>query len=280
MYQEGKRFLIARWLWQGTCFPRLAQALSGMVRTFLPSLLFATFLMISWELLVATFKIPNWLLPAPTRIAATLVEDYTLLKGHIKTTLWETTLGMSLALAVGLTLSIAIDSSWIVRQTIYPLIIATQTVPVVAVAPLIVVGFGFGLLPKVLVVALVVFFPLVVNTVDGLSQVDRDMLRILQAMRASRWQIFWLLKVPSALPAFFSGLKIAVTYSVIGAVLAEWIGASSGLGVYIARSLRSFRTDRVFVAILVTSCLTLVLFTLTVIIERQVISWNRERKHS
>jgi ABC-type nitrate/sulfonate/bicarbonate transport system permease component len=152
--------------------------------------------------------------------------------------------------------------------------------PIVAIAPLLVVGFGFGLLPKVIVVTLVMFFPLVINTVDGLRTSDTDTVRLMQAMNANRWQMLWLLRIPSALPSIFSGLKVAITYSVIGAVLAEWIGASAGLGVYIARSLRAFRTDQVFVAIVATSLLTVGLFLVIMALERWLTPWNDGAKNT
>jgi ABC-type nitrate/sulfonate/bicarbonate transport system permease component len=151
-------------------------------------------------------------------------------------------------------------------------------ISIVAIAPLLVVGLGFGALPKVLVVALVTFFPIVVSTVDGLRATDRDMLRLFQAMNAGYWRTLRLLRIPAALPAIFTGVKIAVTYSVIGAVFAEWIGASAGLGVFIARSVRAFRTDQVFVAAIVTSLLTIVLFTITAALQRWLIPWEGQEQ--
>lgn len=220
-------------------------------------------------------QVPDWLLPPPSAILASIVTNASILGGHIAITLLETLLGLSLAMVVGFGLAFAIDASPLLRRTIYPLLVVSQTVPIVAIAPLLVIGLGFGLLPKILVVTLVTIFPIVVNTVDGLQSADRDMVRLLEAMQANYWQRMRLLRIPAALPAIFSGLKIAVTYSVIGAVLAEWIGASAGLGVYIARSLRAFRTDQVFGAALVTSLITMLLFWGTVALERWLIPWKQ-----
>ncbi|HEU4324341.1 MAG TPA: ABC transporter permease [Roseiflexaceae bacterium] len=242
-----------------------------------PALLLAA-LLAAWEGLVRALALPLWLLPPPTRVAATLLRSLPVLGEHVAATLLVTALGFALALVLGFGLGFAIDASPLLRRALYPLLVVSQTVPIVAIAPLLVVGLGFGALPKVLVVALVTFFPIVVSTVDGLRSADRDMLRLLQAMGAGYWQLLRLLRLPAALPAVFSGIKIAVTYSVIGAVLAEWIGASAGLGVYIARSLRAFRTDQVFVAALVTSLLTLLLFGLTAALERRLVSWNKEER--
>ena len=234
-------------------------------------------LLLLWEGSVRALELPDWLLPPPLQVARTFLSSIPLLRMHIGVTLLETVLGFGVALVIGFGLAFAIDASLLLRRMLYPLLVASQTIPIVAIAPLLVIGLGFGLLPKVVVVALVTFFPIVVNTVDGLQAADSDMLRLLKAMNASRWQQLRLLRIPAALPAIFSGLKIAVTYSVIGAVLAEWIGASAGLGVYIARSLRAFRTDQVFVGAALTSLLTIVLFIVTVALERWLTPWRRGR---
>lgn len=239
-----------------------------------PALLTAA-LLLGWELAVRGLAVPEWLLPAPSRVLGALLGAAPVLAGHVAATLWVSGLGFGLALALGFGLAFAMDAAPLLRRALYPLLVVSQTVPIVAIAPLLVVGFGFGPLPKVLVVALVTFFPIVVNTADGLQAADRDMLRLLDAMGARYWQTLRLLRLPAALPAVFSGLKIAVTYSVIGAVLAEWIGASAGLGVYIARSLRAYRTDQVFAAALLTSLVTLALFGLTAALERWLIPWRK-----
>jgi ABC-type nitrate/sulfonate/bicarbonate transport system permease component len=244
------------------------------LRRYGPPLALIALLLAGWEGLARALALPEWLLPPPSRVAATFVESIPVLRGHVAATLYVTVLGFALALALGFALALAIDLSPLLRRTLYPLLVASQTVPIVAIAPLLVIGLGFGTLPKVLVVALVTFFPIVVGTADGLRAADPDMLRLLQAMNAGRWQTLRLLRVPAALPSIFSGLKIAITYSVIGAVLAEWIGASAGLGVYIARSLRAFRTDQVFVAAGVTSLLTISLFLLTLALEYSLTRWK------
>ena len=246
-----------------------------LTTTYAPPALLLLALLLAWELLVRGLALPEWLLPPPSRVAAALVAGAPGLAEHVAATLYVTGLGFGLALALGFGLAFAIDAAPLLRRALYPLLVVSQTVPIVAIAPLLVVGFGFGALPKVLVVALVTFFPIVVSTADGLQAADRDMLRLLDAMGARYWQTLRLLRLPAALPSVFSGLKIAVTYSVIGAVLAEWIGASAGLGVYIARSLRAFRTDQVFAAALLTSLLTLLLFGLTAALERWLIPWRK-----
>lgn len=232
-------------------------------------------LLLAWEALVAWFALPDWLLPPPSQVAQTFIASLPVLRAHVAATLYVTFLGLALSLTVGFLLALLIDYSSLVRRAVYPLLVASQTVPIVAIAPLLVIGLGFGTLPKVIVVALVTFFAIVVSTVDGLQSADPDMQRLLRAMGAGHWTLLRLLRLPAAMPAIFSGLKLAVTYSVIGAVLAEWIGASAGLGVYIARSLRAFRTDQVFVAAFVTAVLTILLFSLVALIERWALRWRR-----
>jgi ABC-type nitrate/sulfonate/bicarbonate transport system permease component len=256
---------------------------TGRIRTprswlavYAPPFVLAVLLLAAWEGLVRWLALPAWLLPAPSQIASTFVDQLAVLRGHVGATLVETALGMLVSLVVGFGLAFAIDAAPLVRRALYPLLVASQTVPIVAIAPLLVIGLGFGLLPKVLVVALITFFPIVVNTVDGLQSADRDAVRLFQAMNASRWQTLRLLRIPAALPTICTGLKLAVTYSVIGAVFAEWIGANAGLGVYIARSLRAFRTDQVFVAAFVTALLSIVLFSLTAALERKLTPWDRD----
>lgn len=253
-----------------------ARSPRAWIAAYAPPVVLIVVLLAVWEAVVRWFALPAWLLPAPSQIAATFVDQLPVLRGHVAATLWETALGMLVSLIVGFGLAFAIDASLIIRRAVYPLLVASQTVPIVAIAPLLVIGLGFGLLPKVLVVALVTFFPIVVNTVDGLQSTDRDAVRLFEAMNASRWQMLRLLRIPAALPAICTGLKLAVTYSVIGAVFAEWIGANAGLGVYIARSLRAFRTDQVFVAAFVTALLSILLFLLTTALERKLTPWNRD----
>ncbi len=246
------------------------------IALFLPPFALLSALIAAWEVIVWRLDLPAWLLPPPSRILTTLINNLPVLGEHITTTLSVTAPGFGLALIGGFTLGVLIDASPLLRRAVYPILVTSQTIPIVAIAPLLVVGFGFGMLPKVLVVALVTFFPIVVNTADGLQAADRDQRRLLEAMGANYWQSLRLLRLPAALPSIFTGIKVAVTYSIIGAVLAEWIGASAGLGVYIARSLRAFRTDQVFVAALTTSLLTIALFALVVLLERWIISWREE----
>jgi len=228
-----------------------------------------------WEVAVRVTNVPAWQLPPPSAIAASFRDDRALLWRHTLVTLKEVLLGFGLALAAGLLVGIAIDASPVLERAIYPLIIASQTIPMVALAPLLLIWFGYGLLPKVLVTALVCFFPIAVNTVDGLRVADREMLSLLKSMGASGWEQFRLVKVPASLPSIFTGARIAIAFSVIGAVFGELVGASEGLGYLMQRSAAQFQTARVFAAIVILSAMGVGLFALVSLLERIALPWRR-----
>jgi len=163
----------------------------------------------------------------------------------------------------------------VIERTVYPLLIASQTIPMVVLAPLFLIWFGYGLLPKVLITALVAYFPLAVNTVDGLRSGDRETLSMLRSMGAGRWQRFWLAKVPAALPSVFSGARIAVAFCVIGAVFGELVGAKEGLGYLMERAASQFETARVFAAIFILAFLGVGLFAAVALLERLLLPWRR-----
>jgi ABC-type nitrate/sulfonate/bicarbonate transport system permease component len=237
-----------------------------------PAILFGLFLTV-WQSATWLWRIEAYLLPSPSRVVAAGIQARGLLSEHIQQTLQETLLGFAIALASGLLLAVAIDLSSFLRRALYPLLVVTQTVPIMTIAPLLVIWLGYTIWPKIIVVALVCFFPIVVTSADGLRSADPDMLALLQAMGASRGQIFLKVRVPGALPSVFSGIKIAITYSVIGAIIGEWVGASKGLGVFMLRASNSFRTDWVFAAIAISSLLSILLFLAVAVIERMALPW-------
>jgi ABC-type nitrate/sulfonate/bicarbonate transport system permease component len=230
-------------------------------------------LLICWQVATWLWQIQPWLLPSPLRIARAGLEARDLLGPHVWQTIAETLVGFGLAMAVGLSLALVIDFSATMRRAIYPLLVISQTVPIIAIAPLLVIWFGYGILPKVLVVTLVCFFPIVVSMADGLQSADPDLIALLQAMGATRRQVFLIVRLPGALPSVFSGIKVAVTYSVIGAIIGEWVGASRGLGVFMLRSTNAFRTDWLFAAIAVTALLSVVLFLIVTALQRALLPW-------
>ncbi|MEK3807486.1 ABC transporter permease [Metabacillus sp. SLBN-84] len=248
----------------------IAESLSGMA---LPAGVL-TVLLFMWEMAVALFEIEKWILPKPTDIFLTLFEMRGTLGVHILQTLSEALLGLLIAAAAGVAIAVLIDQSKWIRSAVEPLLVLSQTIPIIALAPLLIIWFGFGMLPKVIVTALVCFFPIAINLADGFSQADRDMVKLMKTMGAGKRQLFLKLKLPASMPYFFSGLKIAGTYSVMGAVIGEWLGASKGLGVILTRSSQSFLTEKVFAVIIVIVALSLLIFAAIELLARLAMPWK------
>ena len=243
------------------------------VAGFGPAFVLALGLLAFWELYVRVGRISPRLLPSPTAIVQALLNNWDVISAHTMQTLLETVLGMVAATIVGLVLAIMLAISLQLRRAIYPLLVISQTIPIIALAPLLLIWMGFDLTPKVIVVALYCFFPIAVACADGLSGADPEMIKLLQSMKASRWQILWLVRLPGAMPSFFSGLRIAATYSVTGAIFAEYIGGYQGLGIYMQNVFNSQVIVLVFAVILVTAVLSLLLFGLVSLIERIALPW-------
>lgn len=237
------------------------------------SLLAAT--VVVWELAVRLTDTPAWFLPAPSAVAAAFGEHWAILARHTGVTLQAVVVGFALAFVLAVVLAVPIASSTVVERTVYPLVVASQAIPIVALAPILLIWFGYGLTPKVIVVALICFFPIVVNLVDGLRSVDPDLIALLRGMGASRRDILRVVRLPAALPYLFSGTRIAAAVSVIGALIGEWVGSSAGLGYYMIRSAAQFFTARVFAAVLISALLGLALFALVVLLERWLLPWQR-----
>jgi ABC-type nitrate/sulfonate/bicarbonate transport system permease component len=238
-----------------------------------PAFVLTLTLLALWELYVRAGQISVQVLPAPTTIVQALIDNWSVIYDNAIQTLLETVLGMGIATLLGLLLAIMLDiSSWL-RRAIYPLLVTSQTIPIIALAPLLLIWIGYDIRPKLIVVTLYCFFPIAIACADGLASAEPELLNLLRSMRASRWQILWLVRLPGAMPAFFSGLRIAATYSVIGAIFGEYVGAEKGLGIYMQRAANSFATVQVFAAILVTAILSLLLFGLVSVIERIALPW-------
>ena len=240
----------------------------GPLREWLPSVLLAAGAIAVWEALVRALEVQRWLLPAPSVIVRELVVSRGLLLDHAATTLTEVILGFGLATSAGILLAGAIASSRLLERSIYPFIIASQTIPYIAIAPLLLVWVGPEITSKVIVVALISFFPIVVNLVDGLRSTDREMVNVLRTLGASPMQLFLKLHVHAAVPYLTSGLKVAAVVSVIGAVVGEWVGAQGGLGWLMKISGPQFQTPRVFASIVVLSAMAILLFALIAGVER------------
>ena len=253
----------------------LTKSLDRTVRRWLPALIIVFGILVVWEAYVRIFDVQTWLLPAPSAIGVALVEDAGLLWRHTRVTLSEIIVGFGLALASGVLLATAIGMSRTLERALYPFIIASQTIPIIVIAPMLLIWVGYGLAPKVIVVALISFFPIVVNMVDGLKSVDRDMVNLMRTLGAGRRQIFFKVQVPTSLPYLFSGMRVAIAVSVIGAVIGEWVGSSEGLGYLMLRSKPQFLTERVFASIVILSVMGIALFGSVGILERIVIPWRR-----
>jgi ABC-type nitrate/sulfonate/bicarbonate transport system permease component len=241
----------------------------------LPALAIIALAVAAWQLYATRSGVSPQILPTPARIAHAGWLDRDALWTNTLTTLQETVFGFLLATIAGFVLSAIIDASIIVRNALMPLLIGSQTLPLVAIAPLVIIWFGFGLTPKILLVALLSFFPITVALLEGYQATDPDVERLLASMGAGRWRVFRSARLPTAMPFFFAGLRIAITYSVVVAIFAEYAGATAGLGVYIQEETHVFRTDLVFAAVLVTTLVTIGLFAATYLLERVMIPWYR-----
>jgi ABC-type nitrate/sulfonate/bicarbonate transport system permease component len=228
-----------------------------------------------WQVAVMWRRVPAWLLPSPWRVAVTFWQTRALIGQNSTVTLEETLIGFGLAVALGTALGIAIHLSPLLGRLVMPWLVVSQTVPLLAFAPLLAVWFGYGLLPKVIVVFLVAFFPVVVDLADGLRRVDGDMLRLVRTMGATRLAVLWQVELPSALPALASGVRLTAAYAVAGAVVAEWTGASSGLGNLMTQSSAQFETAETFAAIAVVSAAGIALYVLVGVAEHILLPWAR-----
>lgn len=239
-----------------------------------PALAFLVALLAAWEVAVRAFEVQPYLLPAPSRVWQAFLEVRGVLPGHIRSTMTVAVLGLLLACGVGAVTAAVLAAFAPLRRAVYPLLVVSQNVPMIVTAPLIVVWFGFGAMPKVLVVGLVCYFPIVVATTDGLLRADRDLVDLARSYGAGRLRVLRTILVPSAVPSFFAGLQISATYAVLGAVIAEWVGARSGLGLFIMRAQTAFRVDRVFVAVVVIAAVSILLFALVHLAARVAMPWQ------
>ena len=230
---------------------------------------------LAWELYADLSGIRPSPLPAPSRVLAQAWANRQALADNSWPTLAATLSGFAASLATAFAFSVLMDFAPSLRRAFMPLFIVSQTLPLVAIAPLIVLWFGFGLLPKILLVALVTFFPMLVALLEGFAATDRDIAELLVSMKAPRWRIFVLARLPSAMPYFFAGLRIAITYAVVGAIFAEYAGAAKGLGIYMLNAKNNFRPDLVLAAVLVSACLTLLLFAAAVLAGHLCMPWRR-----
>ena len=231
--------------------------------------------LIVWELACRLFDIPEFALPSPSKTLATVFKRWDLFAKHSWITFVETFAGFLIAVAFGVLAAAIIVVIPVLADIIMPLLLISQLVPKVAIAPIILIWFGYGLFPKILIAFLIAFFPIVVNTASGLASVERPLLDLARSLEASRWQVFWKFRIPVALPELFSGMKIAITLAVIGAIIGEFVGGSAGLGYLILVANSELDTPLAFGALLLLSVGGIILYAFVELIERLAIPWNK-----
>lgn len=249
-------------------------------RLWLPPLLLLAGLVGLWQLAASSgfmadsLGLEQFLVPSPSEIADVLWRDRELIIDQAGTTLVEILAGFGIALLSGTTVAILFRSSNLVRRAGYPLVVASQTIPVIVIAPVLVVWFGYGIWPKLLIIALICFFPITVNTLDGLRRTDPEAVRMMRSLDASRFAVFWRVEVPTALPGLFTGARIAAAVAVIGAVFGEWAGSDRGLGHLILQDNAQLMTARMFASVFVLSLIAIGLYALIGLLERAVVRWR------
>ncbi|MDX6698006.1 MAG: putative hydroxymethylpyrimidine transport system permease protein [Solirubrobacteraceae bacterium] len=243
-----------------------------MRRAALPTVLVLA-LLGAWEAYAQLGSVDDFLLPAPTEVADSLWTDRSLLWHDFRVTAGEVLLGIGVALVAGIACAVALHFSALLRRATYPLLVASQTVPIVVIAPLLVVWLGYDLAPKLAIIGLICFFPVTVTALDGLRGVDPELRKLMRTLDASRWQTFRRVEAPAALPSVLSGAKIAVAVAVIGAVLAEQAGSSEGLGHLILQAIPQFETARAYAAVVVLSAFAVILFGALSLAERRLVPW-------
>lgn len=256
-----------------------AKGTTRLRRGVLPALLLAALLGL-WQVAASTgalkdaLNLQSFLVPSPAEVAESLWDNRSLLAENAWVTLREMLFGILAAIVVGVGFAVGMHRWRVMRDAAYPLIIASQTIPVLVIAPILTAWFGYGIAPKVVIIALVCFFPLTINALDGLRAVDPEAVKMMRSLSASRWQLLRRVEAPTALPHLFTGAKIAVVIAPIGAVFAEWAGSSAGLGHLIQSDTANFEVARQFATVAVLSALALALMGLTVLAERRVVRWR------
>lgn len=244
-----------------------------------PPLVLLTAAVGAWELFVRVFDVPDYLFPAPSAVGSAFGSDAGLLGRATLVTGREVVLGYVLAVAVALALAVLLHVSSALRRALLPILVLSQTIPTVVLAPVLAILLGYGIAPKLVIVAVVCFFPIVVNAVDGLRSTDAELVRMMRTLHGDRLAIFRRVELPGALPAIFSGARVAATYAAVGAVFGEWAGSSSGLGFVMLQAEPALATARIFAAVLILCAIALALYAFVTLAERILVPWQREVQH-
>lgn len=227
-----------------------------------------------WQIIVDVKNVPAYIVPSPTSIVKTLISDFKVIMDNTKVTIYESIVGFVISIILSFVLAVLMDSFKVVRKSLYPILVISQTIPTIAIAPLFIIWFGFGPMPKIIVVVITCFFPIVISLIDGFEKVDRDYINLFRTMKASRLQTFYHLKLPYAMVNLFSGLKIAATYMVMASVIGEWLGGDSGIGVYMVRAKSAYALDKVFAAIIVIVLISIIIIYIIDFISKRLIHWK------
>lgn len=241
------------------------------------SVLVLSSLIIIWQLSSSFGLVPRFLLPSPIDVISALVNDFPLILSHVGVTLTEAFLGLFFGVSLGFLIAFTMTMSPFMYRALYPIIVITQTVPTIAIAPLLVLWLGYSILPKVVLIVLVTFFPIAVGLYDGFNSIDKDSVLLLKSMGASDFKIFKMVRIKGSLDYFFAALKVSSSYSIVGAVISEWIGGFNGLGVYMIRVKKSYSYDKMFAVIFIISLLSLLLMGIVKYLRFKAMPWERRR---
>lgn len=231
-----------------------------------------------WAFFSESGIVPDYMLPSPIEVAGTMISDLPTILTHARVTLQEAVYGLAIGILLAFITATLMDHFLVLNEALYPLMIITQTIPTIAIAPLLVLWMGFGMAPKITLVVITTFFPITIGLLDGYKSVDRDAVDLMRAMGATNLQIFVHVKFPEALPGFFSGLKISASYAVVGAVVAEWLGGFEGLGVYMTRVKKAYAFDKMFAVIIFIVIISLLLMALVNVLRNLSMPWLRAQK--
>ena len=235
-------------------------------------------LLLIWQFISMSGIVPGFMLPSPLEVAKAFIADFVLLMEHTKATLLEAFLGLFCGIVFAFVAAVCMDRFPLVYKGLYPIIVLTQTIPTIAIAPLLVLWMGYDMAPKITLIVITTFFPITIGLLDGFRSTDKDAIDLMKAMGASRIQIFRYMKLPGSLNHFFAGLRISAAYSIVGAVIAEWLGGYYGLGVYMVRVKKSYSFDKMFAVIFLISAISLLLMWLVDLLQKAVMPWERVKE--
>ena len=234
-------------------------------------------ILIVWQMVSSLGIVDSFLLPSPVDVVKAFVAEFPALMEHSVITLAEAFIGLALGIALGFVMAVLMDQFDPLYKAFYPLVVLTQTIPTVAIAPLLVLWFGYEMAPKVILIVITTFFPITVGLLNGFKSIDKDSVHLLRAMGAGRWQIFRYIKLPGAMSQFFAGLRISASYAVVGAVISEWLGGFGGLGVYMTRVKKAYSFDKMFAVIFLISVISLMLMKGVDLLQKKCMPWEKEK---